>query len=200
MLIQRRHLQQMPQHFAAPRAEQRLRHPGEFGTHGAFVLGIDRCWRSENGQVDIHHQRRIGALCRLLMAGGEDQLAYRRDVAFQVRLPQPLRRALGAGGFVVVAAGVVDQIMGPQCQLDLVRLFGQVTPFIEVAQAGSDMDVAVVVALRFAVGGQQLGKAAIRCVTAQALPEFPPTRLTEWLIIVVFGQRHGRLRGRCGTA
>ena len=67
-----------------------------------------------------------------------------------------LGKPVGAAGFVVAGAGIVDHIVGPQGQFNAQWVFGQVAVLILPVQAGGDVIQGVVVAMGLAIETGQL--------------------------------------------
>ena len=67
-----------------------------------------------------------------------------------------LGEPVGAAGFVVAGAGIVDHVVGPERQLHGQWIVGQVTVVVQPLQAGGHVIQGVVVAMGFTVEGGQL--------------------------------------------
>lgn len=97
------------------------------------------------------------------MDSGQDEFVYSDALLVGQRaIGKLLGKPVGAAGFVIAGAGIVNHIVGPQGQFQAERVCGQVAIVIQPGQAGGDVVQGVIVAMGFVVVGGQLLPGVIR--------------------------------------
>ena len=104
---------------------------------------------AEDAEIDVDEQLLIGGGGRRVVPRCDDQ----RENAFDAfvgdaRCGQTVRGPLGAAQFVIVTPCVVDRIVKPQGELDLVGMRGERAMAVELLQARTDVASVVVVPVR----------------------------------------------------
>ena len=144
------------QHGAALGGIDIRRDPCVLGPDLPFVLREARRGSAQDGQVDVGQQGRVRRAGKGAVAGGHDQVVDTvAGLPVESRGAQGRERPLGRACFVVVRANVVDGVVEPQRQLDLVQALRLILEGIGKRQAFAKVLLRVIVALRLAVGVQQ---------------------------------------------
>lgn len=125
---------------------------GVFDADLPFVLGEARRRRTEDRQVDVDQQSRIGFLGLGLVTRGQHQRVHAlRRVGTHACIAQCLLRPVGAAFLVVVAVHVVDGVVEPERQRDLGRALCMAALAREAFEAFVQVLQRVVGAMRLAV-------------------------------------------------
>ena len=142
-------LEHAPAAFIGLLAEQDVWHPGVLLTDLplVFIEPLDR--RAEDREIDIDEQLAVSRIGDRVVSGRHDQIAdASHDRRRQARAQRHLFGPRRASFFVVLFPNVVDAVMEPERQLDLVRVFGVQPTLREPGEALVEMRQRVILTLR----------------------------------------------------
>ena len=127
-------------------------HEDIFFADVSFVFVELALGATEDREVDVHQQPRIGTFRKPLVLGRQDEIRDPRSEG--LRQPGFCRNApgqLGAIPLVVLGFRVVDRVVEPKRHFDVVRTFRQVPRILEFVEAMGEVTQAVIGTLRLGV-------------------------------------------------